>query len=80
MSLAHEPAPAAALCPGVPSRRRAHASFHPRRRRVVITQSAVSRHIRTLEHFGRRLFERSGRHLQLTETARGLLPGMREGF
>ena len=56
-----------------------HASFTRAAAELAITQSAVSRHIRTLEeHFGCRLFERSGRHLQLTETARGLLPGMRE--
>ncbi|WP_394805138.1 helix-turn-helix domain-containing protein, partial [Metapseudomonas otitidis] len=31
---------------------------------LAITQSAVSRHIRTLEeHFACRLFERRGRHL-----------------
>ena len=58
-----------------------HASFTRAAAELAITQSAVSRHIRTLEeHFGCRLFERSGRHLQLTETARGLLPGMREGL
>lgn len=48
---------------------------------LSITQSAVSRHIRTLEeHFACRLFVRSGRSLQLTEAARVLLPGVREGF
>ena len=48
---------------------------------LSITQSAVSRHVRTLEdHFGWRLFVRSGRSLQLTEAARLLLPGVREGF
>ncbi|RCL26877.1 LysR family transcriptional regulator [Pseudomonas sp. AFG_SD02_1510_Pfu_092] len=48
---------------------------------LSITQSAVSRHIRTLEeHFACRLFLRSGRSLQLTEAARVLLPGVREGF
>jgi LysR family transcriptional regulator, glycine cleavage system transcriptional activator len=48
---------------------------------LSITQSAVSRHIRTLEeHFACRLFQRSGRNLQLTEAARLLLPGVREGF
>ena len=41
----------------------------------------MSRHIRTLEeHFGCRLFERHGRQLQLTEPARLLLPGLRDGF
>lgn len=48
---------------------------------LSITQSAVSRHIRTLEeHFACKLFVRSGRSLQLTEAARVLLPGVREGF
>ncbi|KXK68583.1 LysR family transcriptional regulator [Pseudomonas monteilii] len=48
---------------------------------LSITQSAVSRHIRTLEeHFACCLFVRSGRSLQLTEAARVLLPGVREGF
>lgn len=48
---------------------------------LAITQSAVSRHIRTLEeHFACRLFVRNGRSLQLTEAARMLLPGVRDGF
>lgn len=48
---------------------------------LSITQSAISRHIRTLEeHFACRLFVRSGRNLQLTEAGRVLLPGVREGF
>ncbi|HDS1699683.1 MULTISPECIES: LysR substrate-binding domain-containing protein [unclassified Pseudomonas] len=48
---------------------------------LSITQSAISRHIRTLEeHFACRLFVRSGRSLQLTEAGRVLLPGVREGF
>ena len=42
---------------------------------LSITQSAISRHIRTLEeHFACRLFVRSGRSLQLTEAGRVLLP------
>lgn len=58
-----------------------HASFTRAGEELAITQSAVSRHIRTLEeHFGCRLFERHGRQLQLTEPARLLLPGLREGF
>lgn len=58
-----------------------HASFTRAAEELAITQSAVSRHIRTLEeHFACRLFERSGRHLRLSETARLLLPGVREGF
>lgn len=58
-----------------------HASFTRAGEELAITQSAVSRHIRTLEeHFGCRLFERHGRQLQLTEPARLLLPGLRDGF
>lgn len=58
-----------------------HASFTLAAQELAITQSAVSRHIRTLEeHFGCRLFQRSGRNLQLTESARLLLPGVRDGF
>lgn len=58
-----------------------HASFTQAAQELVITQSAVSRHIRTLEeHFGCRLFQRAGRTLQLTEAARMLLPGVRDGF
>ncbi|NBA94388.1 LysR substrate-binding domain-containing protein [Pseudomonas sp. R5(2019)] len=58
-----------------------HASFTRAGEELSITQSAVSRHIRTLEeHFGCRLFLRSGRHLQLSDAARLLLPGIRDGF
>jgi DNA-binding transcriptional LysR family regulator len=58
-----------------------HNSFTRAAEELSITQSAVSRHIRTLEeHFACRLFQRSGRTLQLTESARLLLPGVREGF
>lgn len=58
-----------------------HASFTRAAQELAITQSAVSRHIRTLEeHFACRLFERSGRTLRLTETAVTLLPGVRDGF
>ncbi|MGE1083160.1 LysR substrate-binding domain-containing protein [Pseudomonas shirazensis] len=58
-----------------------HSSFTRAGEELSITQSAVSRHIRTLEeHFGCRLFGRSGRSLQLTEAARMLLPGVRDGF
>ena len=48
-----------------------HSSFTRAAEELSITQSAVSRHIRTLEeHFACRLFHRSGRNLQLTESAR----------
>ncbi|MFI8746157.1 LysR substrate-binding domain-containing protein [Pseudomonas sp. NPDC077186] len=58
-----------------------HASFTRAAEELAITQSAVSRHIRTLEaHFACRLFERHGRSLQLTDPARALLPGLRDGF
>jgi DNA-binding transcriptional LysR family regulator len=58
-----------------------HSSFTRAADELSITQSAVSRHIRTLEsHFGCRLFVRNGRALQLSESARLLLPGVRDGF
>lgn len=58
-----------------------HASFTRAAEELAITQSAVSRHVRTLEaHFACRLFERRGRSLQLTDPARALLPGLRDGF
>ncbi len=58
-----------------------HSSFTRAAEELSITQSAVSRHIRTLEeHLACRLFQRSGRNIQLTEAARALLPGIREGF
>lgn len=58
-----------------------HASFTRAAEELAITQSAVSRHIRTLEdYFACRLFERRGRSLQLTDPARALLPGLSDGF
>jgi len=58
-----------------------HSSFTRAADELSITQSAVSRHIKTLEeHFGCRLFQRNGRNLQPSESARLLLPGVREGF
>ncbi|MDD0976238.1 LysR substrate-binding domain-containing protein [Pseudomonas fontis] len=58
-----------------------HSSFTRAADELSITQSAVSRHVRTLEdHFACRLFHRNGRNLQLSEAARLLLPGVREGF
>jgi len=58
-----------------------HASFTRAAEELAITQSAVSRHIRTLEeYFACRLFQRQGRNLQLTEPGRLLLPGLSDGF
>ncbi|KAF1053310.1 MAG: Glycine cleavage system transcriptional activator [Stenotrophomonas maltophilia] len=58
-----------------------HASFTRAAEELAITQSAVSRHIRTLEeYFACQLFQRQGRQLRLTEAARLLLPGLSEGF
>lgn len=58
-----------------------HCSFTRAAEELSITQSAVSRHMRTLEdYFGCRLFVRAGRSLVLSESARLLLPGIREGF
>lgn len=58
-----------------------HVSFTRAAAELAITQSAVSRHIRTLEeHFACRLFERKGRTLQLTDAAWLILPGLRDGF
>lgn len=58
-----------------------HASFTRAAEELAITQSAVSRHIRTLEdYFACRLFERRGRSLQLTDPGRALLPGLSDGF
>ncbi|MCY1272409.1 Glycine cleavage system transcriptional activator [compost metagenome] len=58
-----------------------HLSFTRAAEELALTQSAVSRHIRTLEaDFGCRLFERAGRGLRLTESGSLLLPGLRDGF
>lgn len=58
-----------------------HLSYTRAAEELALTQSAVSRHIRTLEaDFGCRLFEREGRGLRLTESGRLLLPGLRDGF
>jgi len=58
-----------------------HASFTRAAQELSITQSAVSRHVRTLEeYFSCRLFQRQGRNLQLTEAGHLLLPGLSEGF
>lgn len=58
-----------------------HLSYTRAAEELAITQSAVSRHVRTLESdFGCRLFERAGRGLRLTESGRLLLPGLQQGF
>jgi len=58
-----------------------HGSFTRAAQELSLTQSAVSRHVRTLEEtFGCRLFERAGRQLALTEPGKLLLPGLSEGF
>ncbi|UUD63024.1 LysR family transcriptional regulator [Pseudomonas seleniipraecipitans] len=58
-----------------------HCSFTRAADELAITQSAVSRHIRSLEdYFACRLFERRGRAVHLTEPASLLLPGVHEGF
>ncbi|MDO9320891.1 MAG: LysR substrate-binding domain-containing protein [Pseudomonas sp.] len=58
-----------------------HLSYTRAAQELAITQSAVSRHVRTLENdFGCRLFERAGRGLRLTEPGRLLLPGLQQGF
>jgi LysR family glycine cleavage system transcriptional activator len=58
-----------------------HSSFTRAAQELSITQSAVSRHVRTLEeHFACRLFVRAGRNLALSESGRLLLPGIRDGF
>lgn len=58
-----------------------HLSYTRAAQELAITQSAVSRHVRTLEtDFGCRLFERAGRGLRLTEAGQLLLPGLQQGF
>lgn len=58
-----------------------HSSFTRAAEELSITQSAVSRHVRTLEdYFACRLFLRAGRSLRLSESGRLLLPGVRDGF
>lgn len=58
-----------------------HLSYTRAAEELALTQSAVSRHVRTLESdFGCRLFERQGRGLRLTEPGRLLLPGLQQGF
>jgi len=48
---------------------------------LCITQSAVSRHVKTLEeYFGCQLFERSGSRLALTDTGRRLAQELKTGF
>ncbi len=84
MSLSHARAPlasAAAVCPARLRGRRSPRLLHPRAQELSLTQSAVSRHVRTLEEtFGCRLFERAGRQLGADEPGKLLLPGLSEGF
>ncbi|CDZ94717.1 LysR family transcriptional regulator [Pseudomonas saudiphocaensis] len=56
-------------------------SFTQAAQSLCITQSAVSRHVKTLEeHLGCRLFERSGSRLALTDTGRRLAHELGTGF
>ena len=58
-----------------------HLSYTRAAEELALTQSAVSRHVRTVENdFGCTLFERQGRGLRLTESGRLLLPGLQQGF
>lgn len=58
-----------------------HLSFTAAAQELHLTQSAVSQHIRSLEHFlGAALFVRRTRRLQLTEAGAAYLPTVREAF
>lgn len=58
-----------------------HLSFTAAARELSLTQSAVSQHVRSLEHFlGHRMFERGPRALALTEEGANYLPTVREAF
>jgi len=58
-----------------------HLSFTAAAIELNLTQSAVSQHIRSLEHhLGRPLFIRQPRALALTEEATNYLPAVREAF
>lgn len=54
-------------------------NFTAAARQLHMTQPSVSQHIQALEqHFGMRLFVRSGRHLRLTDAGEALLPMAQE--
>ncbi|WP_071872260.1 LysR substrate-binding domain-containing protein [Atopomonas hussainii] len=58
-----------------------HLSFSRAADELALTQSAVSRHIRTLEeHFDCQLFVRQGRQVSLSAAGELLLPGLSRGF
>jgi len=58
-----------------------HLSFTAAATELNLTQSAVSQHIRSLEHYlGKPLFVRQPRTLSLTEEATNYLPAVREAF
>lgn len=58
-----------------------HLSFTAAANELHLTQSAVSQHVRSLEHFyGKPLFVRHTRALSLTEDGANYLPAVREAF
>lgn len=58
-----------------------HGSFTHAADELAVTQSAISRHIRTLEQdFNCRLFTRKGPRIELTDAGRLLAQGLSEGF
>ena len=58
-----------------------HLSFAAAARELHVTPAAVSQQIKNLEaHLGQRLFNRNGRHTELTEAGLQLLPGIEDGF
>ena len=58
-----------------------HLSFAKAAEELHVTPAAVSQQIKNLEaHLGQRLFSRNGRHTELTEAGRQLLPGIEDGF
>ena len=58
-----------------------HLSFRVAAEELGLTQSAISHQVAALEqHFGARLFERSGRRIALSDPGRMLFPLVRDGF
>ena len=58
-----------------------HLSFRVAAEELGLTQSAISHQVAALEqHFGARLFDRSGRRIALSEPGRLLFPLVRDGF